>query len=197
MNTQMMTVNVATAGMLASLIDPLTEPQISRLKIIGVLNGTDIRFLRELIGSGVHGYATDGNVNYLDLSEVRIVEGGFYYYASSLSRYFYSRDDEISNNMFAGCKNLVSIVLPSALSSIGESAFWECRDLVEIHCTSKIPPTLTMGWLWSVGYSSCTVYVPNGTLDAYRAAPLWTCFDNMVEEPVLEIVSLDEIEEVN
>ena len=193
MNTQTVTVNVATAGTLAVLIDALKQPQISRLKITGVLNGTDIRFLRELLGSGVHGYATSGSLGSLDLSEARFVEGGFCYYASSLSRYFYSRENEISDNMFFGCTSLSSIILPYNLSSIGEKAFWECRNLSEIHCASETPPALKPGWFWSVGYSACKLYVPSGTLDVYRSAPLWGNFENVAEKPVLEMAFLNKI----
>ena len=193
MNTQTVTVNVATAGMLALLIDPLKQPQMSRLKITGVLNGTDIRFLRELLGSGVHGYATSGSLGSLDLSEARFIEGGFYYYASSLSRYFYSRENEISDNMFFGCTSLSSIILPCHLSSIGERAFWECRNLNEIHCASETPPALKPGWFWSVGYSTCKLYVPSGTLEVYRSAPLWGNFENVAEKPVMEMASLNNI----
>ena len=58
------TIHVATAGTLSSLF----ETTARQLRITGLINGTDVKFLREKISAG--------KVTRLDLSDVRIVSGG-------------------------------------------------------------------------------------------------------------------------
>lgn len=54
--------------------------KITNLKIIGEINGTDLRVIREMAGKDVWGKDTDGMLSVLDLSDAKIVEGGDYYY---------------------------------------------------------------------------------------------------------------------
>lgn len=42
---------------------------------------------------------------------------------------------KIEDNAFAGCKSLSAVVLPDGVESIGEFAFYECRDLVYINAS--------------------------------------------------------------
>ena len=99
-------VNVETAGTLSTL---LTETETS-LKLTGSINGTDVKYLRELI--------TNGKVNSLDLSGVNIVSGGVAYY-----QIFKTKDNVIGESMFQDCKNLKTIVLPTNIKSINSLAF--------------------------------------------------------------------------
>lgn len=99
-------VHVEKAGTLPSL---LTSTD-SELKVTGVINGTDIKFIRELV--------TAGTVTRLDWSGVKIVAGGEAYFES-----FKTEDNVIGEKMFTECSNLQSIVLPSTLSSILSNAF--------------------------------------------------------------------------
>ena len=99
-------VNVETAGTLSTL---LTETETS-LKLTGSINGTDVKYLRELI--------TNGKVNSLDLSGVNIVSGGVAYY-----QIFKTKDNVIGESMFQECKNLKTIVLPTNIKSINSLAF--------------------------------------------------------------------------
>ena len=61
-------VHVETAGTLSSLI----STSENELKVTGFINGTDIKFIRQLVSSG--------KVTILDWSEVSIVAGGEAYY---------------------------------------------------------------------------------------------------------------------
>ena len=99
-------INVETAGTLSSLLTS-TEKQ---LKVTGVINGTDIKYLRQLV--------TAGTVTSLDWSEVRIVSGGEAYYAS-----YTTESDIIGVEMFYQCSNLQQMILPSTVTSIKKSAF--------------------------------------------------------------------------
>ena len=108
------------AGTLPDRIEHIKD-DISELKIIGEINGTDLDVIREMAG-GINqgGYQTDGILSVLDLSEARIVKGGHYFILSS--NYSTSKD-KIGEYVFYGCSSLTSITLPPHVTEIGNSAF--------------------------------------------------------------------------
>ena len=66
------------AGTLPDRIEHIKD-DISELKIIGEINGTDLDVIREMAGINQIGHHTDGILSVLDLSEARIVKGGNYW----------------------------------------------------------------------------------------------------------------------
>ena len=99
-------INIETAGTLSSLLTSTDK----ELKVTGVINGSDIKFIRQLVEAGT--------VTSLDWSEVKIVAGGEAYYES-----FTTTDNTIGEKMFYYCSKLQSMVLPTSLTVIGGSAF--------------------------------------------------------------------------
>ncbi|MBR5151013.1 MAG: leucine-rich repeat protein [Bacteroidaceae bacterium] len=99
-------VHVDKAGTLSTL---LTTSE-STLKITGSINGTDVKYLLELIKAGT--------VTNLDISEVAIVKGGSAYFEN-----YTTDDDVIGHSMFKECKNLKTIELPATIYSIQANAF--------------------------------------------------------------------------
>ena len=99
-------VNVETAGTLSTL---LSNPD-KEVKVTGVINGTDIKYIRELV--------TAGTVTKLDWSGVRIVAGGVAYYES-----YTTQNDIIGEKMFYNCSKLQAMVLPSTITSVKNAAF--------------------------------------------------------------------------
>lgn len=77
------TIHVDVAGNLETLLRDLpqypTPYWIKALKVTKYINGTDIRYLREMAGRTVDEAATNGSLTYLDLTDANIVEGGDYY----------------------------------------------------------------------------------------------------------------------
>lgn len=76
---------------------------------------------------------------------------------------------------FYNCKSLNSIVLPSTITSIGDRTFDYCYELKEIHCKATTPPTLEMFSLLS-NISGRKIYVPHGSVEAYKTAENWSKF---------------------
>lgn len=87
---------------------------------------------------------------------------------------------------FYGCQSLTSVILPESLTSIGTEAFGFVRRLKDLYCKAATPPTIPENlayWLDpfenSVFYN-CTLYVPDESIDAYKADKLWGQFKNIV-----------------
>lgn len=127
------TIHVATPGTLSSYIDISTKYQISNLVLTGELNGTDIRYVREMAGRDLQGNATVGKLSILDLSEAIIVSGGEPYYSS-----IYSSGNSIGDYMFNNCSQLTSVSLPLSVTSIGEYAFARCSKIDSLELPNSI-----------------------------------------------------------
>lgn len=135
--TQQITINLTEAGTLPNNIGSSKKNLITNLKIIGEINGTDLRFIREMAGISVHGYRTSGKLSVLDLSETRIVEGGAYYY-NGIGYNCFTSNDRINEGTFIECTSLTSIKLPSSVTYIGEEAFLDCSSLTSINIPSSV-----------------------------------------------------------
>ena len=74
--TKQITIKLEEAGTLPDRISASKKYLITNLKIVGKINGTDLRMIREMAGRDHNGDVTKGNLSVLDLSETKIVEGG-------------------------------------------------------------------------------------------------------------------------
>lgn len=133
------TVTITDGKYLSELIDEAVAPRITNLKIVGAIDGTDILYLRELLGVGrkpfVEKENIKSNLQIIDLSDAHIREGGMTYCEGNLSgRVYniYTHNDEIGEYMFASCHSLKKITLPYSITSIELAAFYECSELEEI-----------------------------------------------------------------
>ncbi len=132
------TITLEQPGTLPQKISDFDKNLITHLKIKGKINGTDIKFIREMAGVSVTGKKTDGELTNLDLSEAQIVSGGDCYYQDYFDNKHYTSDDEFGVGFFSKCKGLKAITLPGNLKSVGESAFQECSSLETINLPSGI-----------------------------------------------------------
>lgn len=112
-------VNNKNAGDLPSSITYAQKLATVSLTISGEINGTDIKFIREMIN--------DGKLAYLDISNASIVEGGEAYYSSYNS--YYTENNVIGEWMFYNCKELVSLKLPTNATLIKGWAIDNCKNL--------------------------------------------------------------------
>ena len=131
--TRQITLKLDEAGTLPDRIGENQKYLITNLKIVGKINGTDLKFIREMAGRDFNGEITDGKLSILDLSEAKIVAGGDAYV-----RFYYTYNDELGIYAFKGCSGLTSMIIPSGVTSIGDWTFEGCRGLTSLTIPSGV-----------------------------------------------------------
>ena len=132
--TKQITVKLEKAGTLRDKIGSTKRDKITNLKIIGEINGSDWRVIREMAGRSYYNDGTDGKLAILDLSEAKIVSGG----GSYLYNDSYTNDNELGSCAFLNCSGLTSLSLPSSLTSIEREAFAGCSGLTSLSLPSSL-----------------------------------------------------------
>lgn len=128
MMAQQKTVQIEAGGLNAAL--GFQKMTVTSLKIIGEINGSDIVTIHEM-ASG------NGQLQNLDLSEAVIVKGGARY-ATGRNQDCYTRKNDVSTRLFAGCNKLQTIVIPNRARLISYDAFSNCPNLREINTDSNL-----------------------------------------------------------
>ena len=142
--TKQITIKLEEAGTLPDRIGSSKKYKITNLKIIGEINGTDLRKIREMAGR---------KLSVLDLSKAKIVEGGDYYcihYEYGGNRKFYTSNDVIGSYAFNDCSGLTSLTLPAGITGIGKGAFIGCSGLTSL----TLPAGIT--WISSDAFRGCS-----------------------------------------
>ena len=157
--TEQITIKLDKAGTLPNKIAVSRKYLITNLKIVGKINGTDLKFIREMAGRDFKGEKTDGKLSILDLSEAKIVKGGTAYISfNGFCHHTYN--DELGHYAFAGCSGLTSLTLPSSVTWIGSYAFWGCSGLTSL----TIPSSVT--WIGDYAFDGCSgltsLTIPSG-----------------------------------
>ena len=154
--TRQIKLKLEKAGTLPDKISSTKKNKITNLKIIGDINGTDLRFIREMAGGDCYGNPTDGHLTSLDLYEANIVEGGDYYY-HNVERPFYCKANAIGYCAFWGCSGLTSVTIPSSVTEIGPFAFSDCRSLTSVPIPSSITKIGDNAFSGCSGLTSVTI----------------------------------------
>ena len=162
--TKQITIKLEKAGTLPSKIGDTKKYKITNLKIMGEINGTDLRFIREMAGSNDIGQGTNGKLVTLDLSGSKIVKGGDCYYrvdnGYSTYYHYYTSDDVIGAYAFKNCSDLTSLTLPSSVTRIGDYAFYNCSGLTSLTLPSSVTSIGEFAFGYCSGLTSLTI--PSG-----------------------------------
>ena len=145
--TKQITIKLDEAGTLPDKIGSTKKYQITNLKIIGEINGTDLMFIRNMAG-GIDFYdeTGQGKLSVLDLSQARIVVGGgpYFYYrhheglSGGVRELYVDENDVLGDYMFSGCSALTSLILPSSVTKIGNYAFENLVTLTSLIIPSNV-----------------------------------------------------------
>ena len=109
----------------------------------------------------------------------------------------------IDTQAFIGCYHLDSISLPSTLKNIGQAAFYCYNDkpssLRAVRCAAVVPPAcgeMVFGTRFNAqegnDRDSIVLYVPVGSVEAYRAEKQWDYFNYIIDFEGQESSTVDE-----
>ena len=155
--TRQITLKLDEAGTLPNKIAVSRKNLITNLKIVGEINGTDLKLIREMAGCDYDGKETDGKLSILDLSEAKIVAGGSAYYSDRDDGFICTSNDKLGDFAFYGCSGLTSLTLPSSVTEIGEHAFLNCRGLTNFTIPSGVTSIGTSAFFCCYGLISLTI----------------------------------------
>ncbi len=122
------TVTLSSAGTLSGQISEDEKSTITKLKISGPINGTDLKLIRGM-----------GKLSVLDMADAKIVAGGDAYNNNGLGTYYTTQNNVLGNSTFKYCSSLTNIILPSTITLMDDYAFSHCDKLKSV----TIPSTVT------------------------------------------------------
>lgn len=70
----------------------------------------------------------------------------------------------------SNCSGLANLTLPEAMDHIDQNAFFGCSGLEYIDCFASTPPSAMPH---AFRGTTCPIYVPCPSIEAYRSAPVW------------------------
>ncbi len=153
------------------------------------------------IGSGA--FATNQKLTSVDIpnSVTTIGEAAFNSCTGLTSVTLPNSLTSIADWLFSECTGLTSVEIPNSVTSIGQGAFSQCSSLASVNIPSSVtsigvgafgytgltkiesqaenPPACGKNAFAGVDKSGCKLYVPEKSMDAYKAADGWKDFINV------------------
>ena len=88
----------------------------------------------------------------------------------------------IGRYAFYDDSNLFTVEIPESVTEIDSYAF-ACPNLINIYCHGATPANIADETVFSaIDKKQCTLYVPEGSVEAYRTAKYWKDFKNIKEK---------------
>lgn len=88
----------------------------------------------------------------------------------------------VGERAFRWCIELESVTFPAQIERIDSEAFAVCRKLGAVNILSRRPPRVAPDAFMAEHFSGATLHVPAGASGAYRNAPVWGQFANIVDD---------------
>ncbi len=88
---------------------------------------------------------------------------------------------EIGDDAFSGCTSVTELTIGNSVTKISDYAFHACWSLESIISLNPEPPACGSNVFDYVPTSTCVLYVPEGTLEAYSTAYAWKDFLNIID----------------
>ena len=104
--------------------------------------------------------------------------------------------ETIGMQAFSYCEAMPNIVLPSTIENIGKEAFSHMTELESIQIKNPVPPVLSENIVMDEEYDEIKLIVPGGSVDAYKAAPIWKRFQIVADTSEVQEISTDVVEPV-
>ena len=126
-------------------------------------------------------YAFNGCANLIRIiipQNVNIIEEYAFASCTNLARITLNTDlTTIGLYAFGNCSSLKTITIPSSVTIIQGSVFNNCRILSTVYCAPTTPPTVG-SWAFE---TTCKIYVPRQSINAYKSANNWSEYASQIE----------------
>lgn len=124
------------AGRLKDIIPEEEKYNITSLILCGEINGDDVAFIRDMAGIDGDSKVTEGKLEILDLTNVRVVEGGTY--NTMYNGFVTTSTDRFGDAPFSYCPTLREVHLPATLKAIPTACFNVCTSLQKVQIPNNI-----------------------------------------------------------
>ncbi len=157
---------------LASISFPASLTSIGNNAFVNCTGLASVNLFGSLESIGNYAFSNCAGLRTLDLSDCTKLTsiGEYVFYAPSGT-------------------SLKTAALPASLDSIGRFAFGNCSALESIVVSATTPPALDFYGFDGVDKEACTLYVPDSSVDTYKAASYWRTFFNI--QPMSELSERD------
>ena len=140
-----------------------------------------------VINDTLKALAPSGLTQYTIPDGVKVIGGGaFLNYTGLTSVTIPNSVTTIGSRAFYQCKKLTEITIPKNVTSIGYSAFQNCESLKSVTAYNPTPVNIVATDEYPhfafllVDCSQCTLYVPAGSIELYKAAEGWKEFGTIL-----------------
>ena len=132
------------------------------------------------IGSYAFYYASSLPADFVIPDNVSFIGKGAFKYCRNMKSITLPKNlTEISASAFKDCEKLTTLTIPDGVKSIGKEAFSECASLKEVYSKPITPPTGGIDMFFNCA-SECKIYVPQGSVAAYKAKSYWSDYANSI-----------------
>ncbi len=133
------------------------------------------------------GDAFKGNADITSYDELRYFTGltsigkqAFYGCTSLTSLTVPEGVTTIAGSAFYECSALTSVTLPESVTLIAINSFYGCSSLTSLTVRATTPPSLDRSAISAIP-QGFTIYVPAASVDAYKAANVWSNYASMIQ----------------
>ena len=155
---------------------------IEALHISDLTAWCNIEFRIPIIFQAHHLYLNEQEIKDLVIPNgvTSIGDDAFFYCTSLTSVTFPESVTYIGGGAFGGCSGLTFIIIPSSVTSIYYWSFAGCEQLTEVYCLAENVPMTDESAFESSPIKNATLYVPEGSVEAYKARYPWSEFGTIV-----------------
>ena len=167
--------------------DGVTNIGIETFAFCGALKSVELPASLKSVNQGAF-YKCTGLANITIPEGVTSIENWAFYGCTALANIDIPASvTSFGTDVFGICTSLKSITLPAGIATIPEYTFYGCTGLESLYLKNPVPAAVDSCNFAESHYANTTIYVPQGSLAAYKAADEWKKFANIQEFDVTGI----------
>lgn len=170
-------------GYIKTVIFPKTVEKINNWAFHGCASLTSVDLNDEIneLGWGAF-YNCTSLENVKFPARLKTIGGVAFAYCPSLKKAVLPNEiEKLDQGAFANCSSLYYVSIPESVNAIGNGVFSRCEKLKALSCFWGKPIAISLAVFQDTydekfDFNNCTLYVPQGSYEAYRTADVWKDF---------------------